>query len=171
MRKLMASVLLVFLSSGWVSVAEGENSISIGGTKFDFDAPAPKLTAGQRDLVAQYKDAKRRGDEAALMSIQDESMKECATLYRDVILKDLKTPISDDARIVFFASSKDFAKDMGFGELAYLSARPTAILGIDMRRTTILRPVRQSGASWKLIPYCLTEKGKAMLEERRRSKQ
>jgi hypothetical protein len=162
--RLIAGMVLV------LSVAAGGGSISIGDTKFDFDAPAPKLTAGQRLLVAKYKEAIRRGDEAGLMSIQDESMKECVTLYRDVIVKDLKTPISDDAKIVFFASSKDFANDMGFGELAYLSAQPTAILGIDMGRTTILRPVRQSGEAWKLIPYCLTEKGKAMLEERRRLK-
>src|SRR4051812_33885760 len=143
-----------------ISLAEGENSVSIGGTKFDFDAPAPKLTAGQRQFVAKYKDVIRRGDEAGLMSIQDDSMKQCATLYRDVILKDLKTPIRDDARIVFFATGKDFAKEMGFGEMAYLSAQPTAVLGIDMGQTTILRPVRQSGESWKLIPYCLTDKGK-----------
>jgi hypothetical protein len=31
---------------------------------------------------------------------------------------------------------------------------------------TILRPVRQTGETFAFIPYCLTEKGKALLDQK-----
>jgi hypothetical protein len=140
--------------------------LRIGDAVFDFDAPAPRLTAGQQALFQEYKNAVNRRDEAALMSLQDDSMKGCAIIGREIILKDLKNTIPGDVKVVFFATTQDFARKMGFADWAYLPVEPTAILGIDSKRTMILRPVRKTGQSWKLIPYCLTEKGKASLEQR-----
>lgn len=165
MRSLLTRTLLLFVCTAYVSLAGHADSLTLGDTKFDFDAPAPQLTTGQRALFQRYKDAVNRRDEAALMSIQDGSMNACAIVARQIILKDIKNIISDDAKVVFFATPKDFAKEMGFGELAYLSIGPTAVLGINSKRTMILRPVRQTGESWTLIPYCLTEKGKVRLEQ------
>jgi hypothetical protein len=104
-------------------------------------------------------------DEAALMRLQDDSIKTCAIVGRQIILKDMKNAIPDDAKVVFVATRKDFAKEMGLGELAYLSIQPTAVLGINSKRAMILRPVRQTAESWSLIPYCLTEKGKALSQQ------
>jgi hypothetical protein len=57
----------------------------------------------------------------------------------------------------------------------YLSAQPTAIFGIiggtesqrEIKIVTILAPVRQTGESFAFVPYCLTEKGKALLEQKK----
>jgi hypothetical protein len=146
-------------------MAAHADSVTIGDTKFDFDAPSPPLTTGQQALFQRYKDAVNRHDEAALMRLQDDSIKTCAIIGRQIILKDMKNAIPDDAKVVFFATRKDFAKEMGLGELAYLSIQPTAVLGINSKRAMILRPVRQTAESWTLVPYCLTEKGKARLEQ------
>jgi hypothetical protein len=165
MRSFLTRTLLLFVYIAYVSVAGHADSLTFGDTKFDFDAPAPQLTTEQRALFQRYKDAVNRRDEAALMSIQDGSMNACAIVARQIILKDMKSNIPDGAKVVFFATSKDFDREMGFGDLAYLSIQPTAVMGINSKRAMILRPVRQRGESWTLIPYCLTEKGKVRLEQ------
>jgi hypothetical protein len=66
-----------------------------------------------------------------------------------MILQDLDKKIPDDAKVRFFDATEDIAKEMGFGDLAYLSAQPTAVLGIvggtkserEIKIVTILRPV------------------------------
>ena len=156
------------------TVVASADVVSFGRATFDFDAPSPPLTAGQRTLFQRYKDAVNRHDETALMSLQDDSMKSCAVVSRMSILQDLKRTIPDDAKIRFFAATEDLAQEMGFGDLAYLSTRPTAVLGIDARTkseheikiVTILRPVRQAGEIYALVPYCLTEKGKALIDQK-----
>ena len=150
------------------------NSTTIGNTTFDFDAPSPPLTAAQQQFFQKYKDAVNTHSEAALMALQDASLKSCAATSSELLLQDLRRTIPDNAQVKFFNTSEDFAKDIGMADLAYLSAKPTAILGIDSRTTsnntvkivTIFRPVRQTGDSYTLIPYCLTEKGKVVLEQK-----
>ena len=171
MRAVLAAIAAWMVVS---SVAFSADVVSIGNTKFDFDAPAPPLSAGQQALFQRYRDAVNRRDENALMSLQDESMKSCTAVFRKGILRDLKETIPDTAKVRFFPSSGDIAREMGFGDLAYLSAQPTAVLGIDARSktqdgikiVTILRPVREVGGKLVLIPYCLTPMGKARLEQK-----
>jgi hypothetical protein len=151
------------------SSAVATDAITIGHATFDFDAPSSSLTVGQQAFFRQYKDAVNRHDEGALMSLQDGSMNSCAVVSRKSILQDLDKAIPDDAKVRFFDATEDIAKEMGFGDLAYLSAQPTAVLGIvggtkserEIKIVTILRPVRQTGDSFAFVPYCLTEKGKA----------
>jgi hypothetical protein len=45
-------------------------------------------------------------------------------------LQDLDKKIPDDGKVRFFDATEDIAKEMGFGDLSYLSAQPTAVLGI-----------------------------------------
>ena len=114
-----------------------------------------------------------------MMSLQDDSMKGCAAVSRKLVLQDLNKSIPDEAKVRFFAATEDIAKDMGFGDLAYLSAQPTAVLGITGRTQseyaikimTILRPVRQAGETYALVPYCLTQKGKQLIEEKNGTQQ
>jgi hypothetical protein len=154
------------------TVAANADVITIGHATFDFDAPSAPLTPGQQALVEQYRDAINRHDEAALMSLQDGSMNNCAVVSRKSILQNLAKSIPDDAKVRFFAATEDIAKDLGFGDLAYLSTQPTAVLGIaggtksehQIKIVTILRPVREVGDTVTLIPYCLTEKGRALFE-------
>ena len=148
--------------------------VTFGNVKFDFDAPSAPLTAAQQALFQRFKEAINRRDAAALMSLQDDSMKSCSVL-REAILQDLKETIPDKVKVRFFAAPPgDIAKDMGFGDLAYLSAQPTAVLGITgssfaqntVKVVTILRPVRQVGKDFVFVPYCLTPKGKTVLEHK-----
>jgi hypothetical protein len=108
------------------------------------------------------------------MSLQDDSINSCATVARQAILQDLDKTIPDDVKVRFFDATEDIAQAMGLGDVLYLSARPTAVLGIvgsskserEIKIVTILRPVRQTGEAFAFVPYCLTEKGKALLERK-----
>jgi hypothetical protein len=108
------------------------------------------------------------------MSLQDSSMQSCMTVARKVILQDLDKTIPDNAKVKFFDSTEDMAKEMGFDDLAYLSAQPSAVLGImgrsaserEVKIFTILRPVRQTGETLAFVPYCLSEKGKALSDQK-----
>jgi hypothetical protein len=169
---LVAAVL--FTAAACSTVAANADVITIGRATFDFDAPSAPLTAGQQAFFRQYKDAVNRRDGAALMSLQDDSMNSCAIVARKLILQDLDKTIADDAKVRFFDTTEDIAKEMGFGDLAYLSAQPTAVLGIvggtkserEIKIVTILRPVPQTGEIFTFVPYCLTEKGKALFEQK-----
>lgn len=155
----------------------GADVVTIGRARFDFEAPAPSLTPQQLRFFQAYKEAVNRHDETAFMALQDPSMSGCTAVSRRLLLQNLGRTIPGDAKVRYFAVTADFAKEMGFGDLAYLSAQPTAVLGIDARSVsdreikiaTILAPVRQTGDTWALVPYCLTDKGKALLEQKART--
>jgi hypothetical protein len=122
-------VAAAFVTAGF-STAAARDVITIGHATFDFDAPSSPLTTGQQAFFRQYKDAVNQHDEASLMALQDASMNSCAVVLRTSILQDLDKTIPDDAKVRFFDATEDIAKEMGFGDLAYLSAQPTAVLGI-----------------------------------------
>ena len=172
MRFLLA-IAVISMAASLCADAGAADVITLGHMRFDFDAPSPPLSAGERELFQRYKDAVNKHDGAALMALQDSSVNSCAFVAHDVILRDLETAIPDKAKVRFFAANGDMAKEMGFGDLAYLSAQPTAVLGIsavtgtekEIRSVTILRPVRAVGKSLALVPYCLTPKGKAIFEK------
>jgi hypothetical protein len=174
MRSLLFAIAFFVAAAVHSTVAANADVITIGHTTLDFDAPSSPLTAGQQAFFREYKDAVNRHDEAALISLQDGSMNSCIAVSRKLILQDLDKTIPDDAKVRFFNSTEDLAKEMGFGDLAHLSAQPTAILGIigsnkserEVKIVTILRPVRQTGEAFAFVPYCLTEKGKALLEQK-----
>jgi hypothetical protein len=172
----MRSLLMAVASAAaYSTVVANAEVITIGRTTFDFDTPSPPLTAGQQAFFRKYKEAVNRRDEAALMSLQDDSMNSCAVVSRKSILEDLDKTIPDDAKVRFFDATEDIAKEVGFGDLAYLSAQPTAVLGIvggtkserEIKIVTILRPVRQTGEAFAFVPYCLTEKGKTLFEQKK----
>ena len=173
MRSLLA-VTTMAMAALLLAVVARSDVITIGHARFDFDAPSPPLSAGEHELFQRFKDAVNKHDKAALMALQDSSIKRCTLVAHDVILRDLGTTIPDNAKVRFFASTGDIANEMGFGDLAYLSAQPTAVLGImaktgsekELKSVTILRPVRQVGNNRSLIPYCLTPKGAAILEKK-----
>lgn len=167
----------LFAAMALSTAAANADVAKVGRSTFDFDAPAAPLTALQLRFFQAYKDAVNRHDEAALMSLQDTSMSACATIVRKMIVQDVDKTIPDDAKVRFFAATPDLAKEMGFGDLAYLSAQPTAVLGVvartkserEIRVVTILRPVRQTGDGFAFVPYCLSDKGKALLEQKNRT--
>jgi hypothetical protein len=176
MRTFLMAVTF-FVTAVCSAVTARADSLTIGHTTFDFDAPSSPLSAGQQAFFKKYKDAVNRHDEAALLALQDGSKKRCTASGEQLILKDLEKTIPDDAKVRFFITAYDFAKEMGLGDLAYLPVAPTAVLGISGRAKTetgvkvftILRPVRQVGETISLVPYCLTEKGKALFEKQKAS--
>ncbi len=169
----------LFIAAAYSTVAAKGDVITIGQVTFDFDAPFLPLTAGQLAFFQQDKDAVNRHDEAALMSLQDRSVNTCMAVGRKLILQDLDKTIPEGAKVRFFDSTEDLAKEMGLGDLAYLSTQPTTVLGVmggskserAVKIVTILRPVRQAGEAFAFVPYCLTEKGKALLEQKKRTQQ
>ena len=172
MRSLLVAAAFV---TDRFSTAAARDVITIGHATFDFDAPSSPLTAGQQAFFRQYKDAVNQHDEASLMALQDASMNSCAVVLRTAMLQDLDKTIPDDAKVRFFDATEDIAKEMGFGDLAYLSAQPTAVLGVsggtkskrEVKIVMILRPVRQRGEAFAVV---LTEKGKALLEQKNGTK-
>jgi len=170
-----AGLIFVLLFAALCATAAEKDSITIGGVTFDFGAPSAPLTASQQAFFQKYKDAVNRRDENALLALQDPVRSSCKFDGDQILLRELRHVIPDQATVRFFPSNTDFAKVFGFGDMAYLSVAPTAVLGISYRSATkervsitqIMRPVRQSGESITLVPYCLTEKGKNLLEQRK----
>lgn len=178
MRSWLAAASL-FAATAFSTNLAGADVFTIGRTTFDFDAPAADLTAQQLQFFQAYKDAVNRRDEAAFMALQDASINSCTTVGRRLILQNFNKTIPDNAKVRYFAITTDIAKEMGFGDLAYLSVQPTAVLGIVARTAsaqgvkivTILAPVRQTADAFAFVPYCLTDKGKALLEQKERTQQ
>ena len=176
MRTLLMAVTF-FITAVWSAVTARADSMTIGHMTFDFDASPSQLTPGQQAFFQKYKDAVNRHDEAALLALQDGSIKSCSAIGRQLILNDLNKTIPDDAKVRFFITTEDFAKEMGLGDMAYLPVQPTAVLGISGRGktetgvkiVTILRPIRQVRETISLVPYCLTEKGKVLFEKQKAS--
>jgi len=175
MRSWLAVAGLLAAAALSVSTATA-NVITIGRATFDFDAPTSPLTAQQLRFFQAYKDAVNRRDEAGFMALQDTSINGCTNVGRRLILQNFDKTIPDDAKVRYFAVTTDIAGEMGFGDLAYLAAQPTAVLGIiartasaqEVKIVTILAPVRQTADAFTFVPYCLTDKGKALLEQKNR---
>lgn len=175
MRARLAAAGLIAAAALSIGAANAD-VITIGRTSFDFDAPASPLTAQQLRFFQAYKDAVNRRDEAAFMALQDASINGCTNVGRNLILQNFNKAIPEEAKVRYFAVTTDFATEMGFGDLAYLSAQPTAVLGIvartasdrEVKIITILAPVRQTADAFAFVPYCLTYKGKALLEQKNR---
>ena len=166
--------MLTLTATAFSALAAHADVFSIGNLKFDFDAPSPPLTPIQQTFVQRYLDAVNRSDEAEVMALQDSSMNSCSDVLRQAIVQDMGKTIPGTAKVRFFPTTQDIAAEIGFGDLAYLSAQPTAILGIEgttksektVKVINILRPVRQNGNQLSLVPYCLTAKGKAVLQQK-----
>jgi len=164
----------VLLSWSACSSAQEKDSTTIGDVTFDFAAPAAPLSAAQQAFFEKYKSAVNAHDESALLALEDPAQSECKFDGRQILLRDLRHTIPEDAKVRFFAVKLDLAKAAGFGDLAYVPVAPTAVLGISFRSATkerisiteIFRPVRQNGENFTLVPYCLTEKGKNLLKQK-----
>jgi hypothetical protein len=173
-----AGLIVVFLLAalGGPTAAE-QDSITVGGVTFDFGAPAAPLTTSQQAFFHQYKDAVNGHDQAALFGLLDSARSSCKFDGDQILLRDLQKSIPDNAQVRFFASNTDFVKAFRFEDMAYFPVAPTAVLGISFRSATkervsvtqIMRPVRESGGHYRLVPYCLTEKGKNALEQKQHS--
>lgn len=171
-----AFLMTALLFAGLGAVAE-KDSITVGGVTFDFGAPAAPLTASQQAFFHHYKDAVNGHDQAALFGLLDFARSSCKFDGDQILLRDLQKTIPDNAQVRFFASNTDFVKAFGFGDMAYFPVAPTAVLGISFRSATkervsvtqIMRPVRESGGRYTLVPYCLTEKGKNAMEKKQQS--
>jgi hypothetical protein len=169
-------LITALLFAGLGAVAE-KDSITVGGVTFDFGAPAAPLTDSQQAFFHQYKTAVNGHDQAALFGLLDSARSSCKFNGDQILLRDLQKTIPDNARVRFFPSSTDFAKAFGLGDMAYFAVAPTAVLGVSFRSETkervsitqIMRPVRESGGHYTLVPYCLTEKGKNALERKQHS--
>ena len=157
--------------------AQSNHSLTIGGTTFDWAAPAPPLTPSQQAFLQSYRNAVNAHNESALLALEDPARSSCKHDGRQILLKDLQRSIPDNAKVRFFPATRDFAKDFGLGDLAYLPIAPTAMLGISFGSATkdrisssqILRPIRESEGAITLVPYCLTEKGQKLLEQKTQS--
>jgi hypothetical protein len=156
------------------ALGQSSHSLTIGGTTFDCATPAPPLNPSQQSFFQSYKNAVNAHDESALLALEDPARSSCKYDGRQILFRDFRFSIPPNAKVRFFPATKDFAKDFGLGDVAYLPVAPTATLGISYTSATkdhisskeILRPVRQRGDTITLIPYCLTEKGQHLLEQK-----
>jgi len=176
MRAVIGLAVALFLSSSTGYPAQERDSTTIGGMTFDFAAPAAPLTAAQHTFFEKYKNAVNAHDENALVALQDPAQSECKFDGRQILLRDLRNTIPDNAKVRFFPAKSDVARELGLGDFAYLPVAPTTILGVSFRSETkerisivqIFRPVRQTGENFTLVPYCLTEKGRDLLRQKGR---
>jgi hypothetical protein len=176
MRRTPLAFLMILLP---LAVASGQarDSTTINGVTFDWAAPAAPLTPAQQAFFDSYKNAVNAHDETALLALEDPARSSCKYDGRQILRKDLQRSIPDNAKVRFFPATRDFAKDFGLGDLAYLPVAPTAMLGISFGSATkdrisssqILRPIRESEGAITLVPYCLTEKGQKLLEQKTQS--
>lgn len=176
MRPAIGLAVALFLSVTNGYPAQERDSTSIGGMTFDFAAPAAPLSAAQRTFFEKYKNAVNAHDESALEALQDLARSECKFDGHQIVLRDLRNTIPENAKVRFFPAKSDITKALGLGDVVYLPVSPTAILGVSFRSATkehvsmtqIFRPVRQTGETFTLVPYCFTEKGRDLLEQKGR---
>jgi hypothetical protein len=156
--------------------AQSNQSLTIGGVTFDWAAPAPPLTPAQKAFFQSYKTAINAHDERALLALGP-ARSGCKYDGHQILFRDFRFPIPENAKVRFFSATKDFAKDFGFGDVAYLPLAPTATFAVSFSSATknhvsstdIYRPFYQSGDTITLIPYCLTEKGEHLIEQKEQS--
>ncbi len=159
------------------AMAQSNHSLTIGGVTFDWASPAPPLTKSQQAFFQSYRNAVNAHDEKALLALEEPARSSCKYDGHQILFRDFRFSIPADAKVRFFPATKDFAKDFGFGDVAYLPVAPTATLGISFASTTknhvssaeFYRPIYQSGETITLVPYCLTEKGQHLLEQKTQS--
>lgn len=160
-----------------LAMGQSKHSLTIGGTTFDWATPASPLTNSQQAFFQSYRNAVNAHDEKVLLALEEPARSSCKFDGHQILFRDFRYSIPADAKVRLFPAAKDFAKDFGFGDTAYLPIAPTATLGISFASTTkdhvsaaeIYRPIHQSGDTITLIPYCLTEKGQQLLEQKTQS--
>jgi hypothetical protein len=156
---------------------QSKDSFTIGNLTFDFAAPAPPLTAAQQAFFERYKQAVNGRDKGALLAMQDPSVSRCKYDGREFLLQNLRYTIPARVKVRLFPSA-DLVKAFGMGEMAYMPVEPTALLGVEYENSTkdhvsvvqIIQPIRESGGTMTLVPYCLTDKGEQMRRERQQGK-
>jgi hypothetical protein len=177
MRRFILALLAMAALASTFMGAQSKDSTTINGAIFDFGASAPPLTPAQQAFFNSYKNAVNAHDERALLALEDSSRGGCKFDGHQILLRDLRFSIPENAKVRFFPATPDFSKAFGLGDVAYLPIAPTATLGISygsarkdhISSTEILRPIRQSGDTITLVPYCLTEKGNQLLEQKTQS--
>jgi hypothetical protein len=174
MRRFSLGILAITALAPTFMGPQSKDSTMMNGVTFDFGAPAPQLTRAQQAFFTSYKNAVNARDESALLDLEDPARSGCKYDGRQILLRDFRFSIPENAKVRFFPAQKDFAKAFGLGNVAYLPIAPTATLGISfgsatkdhVSSTEILRPIRQSGDTITLVPYCLTEKGQHLLKQK-----
>ena len=153
------------------ALAQGD-SVTLNGVTFDFAAQASPLTQLQQNFARSYIDAVNNHNATSLLGLRDNSYSTCAEFGIKVLLRDLQqVQIPANAKLRFFTTSADFATLLRAEDVVYMPVRHTAIFGIsfatatkdNVRFVSILRPVRETGETITLIPYCPTEKGKSLV--------
>jgi len=157
--------------------AQSNHSLTIGGTTFDWAAPVPPLTPSQQAFFQSYRNAVNAHDESALLALEEPARSSCKYDGHQILFRDFRYSIPANAKVRIFPATRDFAKDFGFGDVAYLPLAPTATLGISFASATkdhvssaeVYRPIYQNGDTITLLPYCLTEKGEHLVEQKSQS--
>jgi hypothetical protein len=168
-RKVLVAAMLC--ACPLAALAQGD-SVTLNGVTFDFAAQASPLTQLQQNFARSYIDAVNNRSATSLLGLRDNSYSTCAEFGRKVLLRDLQqVQIPANAKLRFFTTSADFATLLRAEDVVYMPVRHTAIFGIsfatatkdNVRFVSILRPVRETGETITLIPYCPTEKGKSLV--------
>jgi len=177
MRRFAFGLLAISAIAVASASAQSHDSTTIGGATFDWGAPAPPLTPAQQVFFQRYKNAINAHDESALLALEEPVRSSCKYDGHQIMFRDFRFTIPENAKVRFFTTTKEFIKDFGFGDIAYLPVSPTGTFGVSfaiatknhVSSTEILRPIRQSGDTITLIPNCLTEKGQHLLEQKTQS--
>src|SRR5690242_14612372 len=128
MCKFSLGCLFLVAMAAAVVGAQSKHSLTIGGTTFDWAAPAPPLTNSQQAFFQSYRNAVNAHDEKALLALEEPARSSCKYDGHQILFRDFRYSIPADAKVRFFPAAKDFAKDFGFGDTAYLPVAPTATL-------------------------------------------
>jgi hypothetical protein len=163
------------LAGSFVAAAQTADSVTVGGVTFDFAEPAPPLTADQQSFYRQFREAINSRNASALLALQNPAVNNCKHAANEILLRDMRYTIPENAKVRLFPSTVDIAKEAGMGDVAYLPIAPTAMLGVSYRVATkdhvsltqIMQPVRQDGDRITLVPYCLTEKGQELMNKKK----
>ena len=176
MRRIQLAPLVIAVLTVVCAWGQSRHSLTIGGVTFDWAPPDPPLTPAQLAFFQSYRKAVNAHDERALLALEEPARSSCRYDGHQILFRDFRFSIPENARVRFFSATKDFAKDFGFGDVAYLPVAPTATLGISFVNATnnhssaeFYRPVYQNGDTITLVPYCLTEKGQEMIEQKKHS--
>ena len=177
MRRFTLGSLVIASVALATALAQSNHSLTIGGVTFDWSASAPPLTNSQQAFFQSYRNAVNAHDEKALLALEEPVRSSCKYDGHQILFRDFRFSIPENAKVRFFPATKDFAKDFGFGDVAYLPLAPTATLGISFASATrnhvgsveVYRPIYQSGDTITLLPYCLTDKGQYVLNQKTQS--
>ena len=165
MKKLCLYAFLI------VAVCEASyafNSVTINGITFDFEAPSEPLTKEQQDFFGIVKNA--AGNKVETEKLIDDSIKSCKYINEEMTYKDLNVPMGENPIVRFFKAPENITEKIGMPGISHMATKPDFVLGISANGNMALIPVKSVESSYKIVPFCLTDKGNELYTKMKEKK-